>query len=118
MNNLRSGKYPNIEELKSVLRGDAFWVLNDSNEVYVIDTNTTNYSQLIFHYINPNSIYQKTLYPGHYPGMFANYEAFAVLSKDGTVVTWESSSYGGDALKVQDELHDVVKFSPPYVKIK
>ena len=59
-------------------------------------------------YIDPDPIKQKTLYPGHYPGMHANDYAFAVLRKDGSVVTWGDPEYGGDSSKVQDKLHNVV----------
>ena len=49
-----------------------------------------------------------TLFPGHYPGMWANKYSFAALRKDGTVVTWGYSYLGGDSSSVKDELHDVV----------
>jgi hypothetical protein len=48
--------------------------------------------------------------------MYPNYFAFAALIKDGTVVTWGDSTYGGNSSNVQSELHDIVEFSPSYTK--
>ncbi len=51
------------------------------------------------------SNFGKTVFPGHYPGMWENFKAFAALKEDGSVVTWGGSDYGGDSSLVADELH-------------
>jgi len=57
--------------------------------------------------IENDPLKQTLSYPGKYPGMYANANAFAALRNDGSVVTWGDSSYGGDSSGVADKLTDV-----------
>jgi len=50
---------------------------------------------------------QKTLFPGHTPGGWANNVAFAALKGDGTVVTWGDSRFGGNSFFVSNKLINV-----------
>jgi hypothetical protein len=67
-------------------------------------TDTTTVSTMAPEY---NPLKQNTLFPGHYPGMWANTYAFAALKNDGTVVTWGYSDDGGDSSSVADKLTNV-----------
>ena len=44
------------------------------------------------------------LYPGHTMGEFHNWHAFAAIKEDGSVVTWGSSSFGGDNSDVASQV--------------
>ncbi len=52
--------------------------------------------------------------PGRTAGEVRNSGAFAALRSDGSVVTWGSSSSGGDSGAVAAELHHVVSMANPY----
>ena len=48
--------------------------------------------------------------------IYSSARAFAALKSDGTVVTWGRPLWGGDSKDVQDELYNIVGFSPSYIK--
>ncbi|TAN49457.1 MAG: tandem-95 repeat protein, partial [Methylococcaceae bacterium] len=53
-------------------------------------------------------------YPGHTLGEFSNYDAFAVIKDDGSVVTWGDSDTGGDSSAVANQLNGAIDVTQIY----
>ena len=67
-----------------------------ANGVVTIDTDSSPNKQTVS-IDTTNGEFGRMLFPGHYPGMWTNRNAFAVIRKDGSVVTWGKFEWGGDS---------------------
>ncbi len=95
----------NVNYLDSIEAGDGLWVL----------ANGGKYGEGCEVQTTPSVIKpQKTLFPIHTAGGFANAEAFAALKKDGSVVTWGSSGAGGVSSYVSKKLKNIKAIYPTY----
>jgi len=81
----------------------------DNTVSSTVDSNTNETTSTVVSSIEPeyDPTKQKTLFPGHTPGGWANEYSFVALKEDGTIVTWGESNYGGDSSSVQDKLTNV-----------
>jgi len=59
------------------------------------------------YFVPDDPMEQRRAYDGKYPGMLANYYAYAALKSDGTVVTWGDPNGGGESSAVAESLRDV-----------